>query len=155
METTLRRPSYLEDWAKRCHDKSIAAANMVVSECKYLYQRGLFTRAFWMVNYVQFAAIGTHYMYSHLWPRASHVRKVAEEARAQFPVGAEGDLVGQRYVEMLDGLSRATSSPVEQGFDVNVVDFDMSNVDFTGPWSNLFFDPGVFGDFVGNDAMVG
>ncbi|RSL89026.1 hypothetical protein CEP51_001450 [Fusarium floridanum] len=46
METTLRKTSYLEDWVKRCHDKSIAAANMVVSECKYLYQRGLFTRAF-------------------------------------------------------------------------------------------------------------
>ncbi|RSL64123.1 hypothetical protein CEP53_004216 [Fusarium sp. AF-6] len=46
METTLRKPSYLEDWVKRCHDKSIAAANMVVSDCEYLYQRGLFTRAF-------------------------------------------------------------------------------------------------------------
>ncbi|RSL50711.1 hypothetical protein CEP54_011774 [Fusarium duplospermum] len=156
METTLRKPSYLEDWVKRCHDKSIAAANMVVSECKYLYQRGLFTRAFWMVNYVQFAAVGTLYMYSHLWPGASHVREVAEEARVQFPVGVEGDPVGQRYVEMLDGLSKATSSPGEQGFDVgDAVDFDMSNVDLTGPWSNLFFDPGVFGDFVGNDAMTG
>lgn len=156
MQTTFRRPSYPEDWVKRCHDKSIAAANMVVSECKYLYQRGLFTRAFWLVNYLQFAAIGTLYMYSHLLPGASHVREVAEEARAQFPVGVEGDLVGQRYVEMLDGLSKATSSPTEQGVDIgDVVDFDMSNVDLTGPWSNLFFDSGVFGDFVGNDAMAG
>lgn len=52
METTLRKMPYLEEWVKRYHDKSIAAANMVVSECKYLYQRGLFTQAFWMVNYL-------------------------------------------------------------------------------------------------------
>ncbi|KAI8714663.1 Fungal-trans domain-containing protein [Fusarium sp. LHS14.1] len=140
METTLRKTAYLEDWVKRCHDKSIAAANMVVSKCKYLHQRGLFTRALWLVNYMQFAAIGTLYMYSHLWPGASHVREVAEEARAQLPVGVEGDLVGQRYVEMLEGLSKATLSPIEQGLDMgDVVDFDMSNVDLTGPWSNFFF----------------
>ncbi|KAM0434073.1 hypothetical protein ACHAPT_004018 [Fusarium lateritium] len=131
---------------------------MVVSECKYLYQRGLFTRAFWMANYVQFAAVGTLYMYCHLWPGASSraVREVAEEARAQFPVGVEGDLVGQRYVEMLDGLSRVTASPVEQGFEVgDISEFDMPSVDFTRPWSNLFFDPGAFGGYVGDGAIAG
>ncbi|KAI8313844.1 hypothetical protein K4K61_006470 [Colletotrichum sp. SAR11_59] len=87
--------SRLEQWVKRCHDKSIEAARVVVNECRYLCQRGLFSRAFWLVNYMQFAALGTLYMYSHLWPEAMHVRETAEEAMAEFPVGVQGDLVGQ------------------------------------------------------------
>ncbi|KAI8184753.1 putative transcriptional regulatory protein [Colletotrichum sp. SAR 10_77] len=90
--------SRLEQWVKRCHDKSIEAARVVVNECRYLCQRGLFSRAFWLVNYMQFAALGTLYMYSHLWPEATHVRETAEEAMAEFPVGVQGDLVGQRQV---------------------------------------------------------
>ncbi|KAF4967221.1 hypothetical protein FSARC_5200 [Fusarium sarcochroum] len=157
MESTVRKTSNLEVWVKRCHDKSIVAAKMVVNECNYLYQRGLFTRAFWMVNYVQFAAVGTLYMHSHLWPEATHVRDIAEEARAQFPVGVEGDFVGQRYVEMLDELSKVTSSPApipQQSFETPdmAVDFDVSTLDLTMPWSNLFFDPYVFEEYAGNET---
>ncbi|KAM0549206.1 hypothetical protein ACHAPJ_009515 [Fusarium lateritium] len=155
MEANASKISNLEEWVKKCHDKSIIAAKMVVTECDYLYQRGLFTRAFWMVNYVQFAAVGTLYMHSHLWPEATHIREVAEEARAQFPVGVEGDLVGQRYVEMLDELSKVTSSPApmtQQSFEAPdmIVDFDVSTLDLTMPWSNLFFDPDMFGEFSAN-----
>ncbi|KAI8263722.1 fungal specific transcription factor domain protein [Colletotrichum sp. SAR11_239] len=92
--------SRLEQWVKRCHDKSIEAARVVVNECRYLCQRGLFSRAFWLVNYMQFAALGTLYMYSHLWPEATHVRETAEEAMAEFPVGVQGDLVGQRFEDI-------------------------------------------------------
>lgn len=155
-----------EQWVKRCHDESIAAADMIVSECQALHRRGLFSRTFWMHNYAQFTAIGTLYMYYHLWPDADHVWKVAEEARTHFPVGVEGDLVGQRYIEILNELSRITSDRREQhsdnillpdpadgqslGEDALIV--DVPTMDFGGPWSNFFLDPNMFVDYVGNQA---
>ncbi|CAK7238090.1 hypothetical protein SEUCBS140593_010317 [Sporothrix eucalyptigena] len=51
-------------WIRHCHDKAIEAAQTVVAECKDLALRGWFSRAFWLVNYLQFAAVGTLYMYS-------------------------------------------------------------------------------------------
>ncbi|KAF4826956.1 putative transporter [Colletotrichum tropicale] len=110
--------SRLEQWVKKCHDKSIEAARVVVNECRYLCQRGLFSRAFWLVNYMQFAALGTLYMYSHLWPEATHVRETAEEAMAEFPVGVQGDLVGQRYVEILNELREVTAKTPSAGMDM-------------------------------------
>ncbi|KAE8136458.1 hypothetical protein BDV38DRAFT_293877 [Aspergillus pseudotamarii] len=101
-------------WVKRCHDESIAAANMIVSECQSLQEHGLFSKAFWMVNYAQFTAIGTLYMYYRLWPHAGRVWKVAEEARSQFTVGVEGDQIGQRYIEILSEFRRITSNHHEQ-----------------------------------------
>lgn len=150
----------LQGWIKRCHDKSIDAANTIVSECKYLAQRGLFSRVFYLVTYLQFAAIGTLFMYCHLWPNASEARNTAEEARMAFPSGVEGDLVGQRYVEVLNELSKLTSvsSMDLAGGDFGVAqsndlafDFESVPVDLAGPWSNLFFDPTMFDEYLGFD----
>lgn len=151
MDSNSAGVSRLEQWVKRCHDKSIEAAKMVVTECRYLCQRGLFSRVFWLVNYMQFAALGTLYMYSHLWPDARSVRETAEEAMAEFPVGVEGDLVGQRYVEVLTELQEITAkdpAAPSVGMDLlaractvdELPPFDESLMDFGGPWSNLFFD---------------
>ncbi|KAJ3961508.1 hypothetical protein N0V92_001781 [Colletotrichum tropicale] len=148
--------SRLEQWVKRCHDKSIEAARVVVNECRYLCQRGLFSRAFWLVNYMQFAALGTLYMYSHLWPEATHVRETAEEAMAEFPVGVQGDLVGQRYVEILNELREVTAKTPSAGMDMlasactvdEIPAFETSLMDFGGPWSNLFFDTSAIDEYV-------
>ncbi|KAK1148095.1 hypothetical protein N8T08_010733 [Aspergillus melleus] len=109
----------LESWFKHCGNKSVEAASMVVAECRDLYERGLFSRLFWLVNYVQFASIGTLYMYSCLWPHSSNVRATADEALAQFPTGVEGDLVGQRYLEILKELQEVT-----KGFNIGNVALD-------------------------------
>lgn len=101
-------PDDLEAWFRKCGDLSVEAANVVVAECQYLYERGLFSRVFWFVNYAQFAAIGTLYMHSCLWPDPRNVREVADNALAQFPVGVEGDLIGQRYLEILKELQELT-----------------------------------------------
>ncbi|KAF9883561.1 hypothetical protein FE257_003200 [Aspergillus nanangensis] len=148
-----------ETWVKRCHDESIAAANMIVFECQSLQKRGLFSKVFWMVNYAQFAAIGTLYMYHHLWPDANHAWRVAEDARSQFTVGVEGDLVGQRYAEILSEFSRITSSHDHElsnnsemsesvaqwphGGDALAA--ELPTLDLGGPWSNLFFDQNIAG----------
>ncbi|KAJ4288899.1 hypothetical protein N0V90_011240 [Kalmusia sp. IMI 367209] len=139
------KTSGLEDWIRRCHDKAIEAAKTVVSKCRYLCRHGLFSRVFWLVNYVQFAAIGTLYTYSHLWPDTDHIREIAEEAMTQFPIGVEGDPVGQRYLEILTELREITARPgaktVQPAPSFKEVpateDFQF---DFNGPWSNLFFD---------------
>ncbi|KAF3810495.1 Thiamine repressible regulatory protein thi1 [Colletotrichum gloeosporioides] len=152
--------SRLEQWVKRCHDKSIEAARVVVNECRYLCQRGLFSRAFWLVNYMQFAALGTLYMYSHLWPEATHVRETAEEAMAEFPVGVQGDLVGQRYVEILSELREVTAKTPSAGMDLlasactvdEMPAFETSLMDFGGPWSNLFFDTSAIDEYVDVDG---
>ncbi|KAF4879213.1 putative transporter [Colletotrichum siamense] len=152
--------SRLEQWVKRCHDKSIEAARVVVNECRYLCQRGLFSRAFWLVNYMQFAALGTLYMYSHLWPEATHVRETAEEAMAEFPVGVQGDLVGQRYVEILNELREVTAKTPSAGMDMlasactvdEMPAFETSLMDFGGPWSNLFFDTSAIDEYVDVEA---
>lgn len=101
-------PHDLEVWFRKCGDHSVEAANLVVTECQYLYERGLFSRVFWFVNYAQFAAIGTLYMHSCLWQDPHNVREVADNALAQFPVGVEGDLIGQRYLEILKELQELT-----------------------------------------------
>ncbi|BCS26908.1 fungal specific transcription factor domain-containing protein [Aspergillus puulaauensis] len=101
-------PHDLEVWLGKCGDLSVEAANVVVAECQYLYERGLFSRVFWFVNYAQFAAIGTLYMHSCLWPDPRNVREVADNALAQFPVGVDGDLIGQRYLEILKELQELT-----------------------------------------------
>ncbi|KAJ0321422.1 hypothetical protein Brms1b_002783 [Colletotrichum noveboracense] len=152
--------SRLEQWVKRCHDKSIEAARVVVNECRYLCQRGLFSRAFWLVNYMQFAALGTLYMYSHLWPEATHVRETAEEAMAEFPVGVQGDLVGQRYVEILNELREVTARTTSTGMDMlasactvdEMPAFETPLMDFGGPWSNLFFDTSAIDEYVDVEA---
>ncbi|CAH0031064.1 unnamed protein product, partial [Clonostachys rhizophaga] len=105
LEASVEKAPSLQGWIKRCHDRSIDAANTIVAECKYLAQRGLFSRVFYLVTYLQFAAIGTLFMYCHLWPNASEARETAEEARMAFPSGVEGDLVGQRLVATLKGSS--------------------------------------------------
>ncbi|KAL0934746.1 fungal specific transcription factor domain protein [Colletotrichum truncatum] len=162
MDSAAEASSRLEQWVKRSHDKSISAAKVVVNECRYLCQRGLFSRVFWLVNYMQFAAVGTLYMYSHLWPEATHVRDTAEEAMAEFPVGVEGDLVGQRYVEILgelrDVTAKSTVAP-SVGMDLlaractvdELPAFEASLMDFGGPWSNLFFDTTALDEYVSED----
>ncbi|KAF9876938.1 fungal specific transcription factor domain protein [Colletotrichum karsti] len=159
MDPSTSAISRLEQWVKRCHDKSIEAAKMVVNECQYLCQRGLFSRVFWLVNYMQFAAVGTLYMYSHLWPEATHVRDTAEDAMAEFPVGVEGDLVGQRYVEILSELreitAKSTAMP-SMGMDLlaractvdELPAFDDSLMDFGGSFSNLFFDVTAMDEYI-------
>ncbi|KAF2175850.1 hypothetical protein K469DRAFT_763342 [Zopfia rhizophila CBS 207.26] len=160
MGSNPERQSRVEQWIKRCHGKSIEAANMVVSECRYLYQRGLFSGVFWMVNYVQFAAVGTLYMYSHLCPEAAHVRGIAEEAMAQFPIGVDGDLVGQRYVEILNKSNEGTAGtnvttaswadPASRAWwDEELPEFDASLMYFGGLWSNLFFDTVMLDEYMG------
>lgn len=103
-----RKNSALEQWFTHCNDKSIVAAYLVVNECRSLYNRGLLSRRFWLVNYVQFAAIGTLYMYTSLRPDDAALRTVADEALAQFPVGVDGDYVGQRYLQILQELQKLT-----------------------------------------------
>lgn len=160
MDPTTGAVSRLKQWVKRCHDKSIEAAREVVNECRYLCQRGLFSRVFWLVNYMQFAALGTLYMYSHLWPEATHVRATAEEAMAEFPVGVQGDLVGQRYVEILNELREVTARTTSAGMDMlasactvdEMPAFETSLMDFGGPWSNLFFDTSAIDEYVDVEA---
>uniref|UniRef100_A0A8H7N3U9 Zn(2)-C6 fungal-type domain-containing protein n=1 Tax=Bionectria ochroleuca TaxID=29856 RepID=A0A8H7N3U9_BIOOC len=160
LEASVEKAPNLQGWIKRCHDKSIDAANTIVAECKYLAERGLFSRVFYLVTYLQFAAIGTLFMYCHLWPNASEARSTAEEARMAFPAGVEGDLVGQRYVEVLNELSKLTSvssmdlaSGHFQGAQLDDLAFNFESVpvDLAGPWSNLFFDPTMFDEYLGFD----
>lgn len=103
--TNIRATTGIAQWFDHCSDKSLEAANIVVAESHSLYERGLFSRRFWLVNYTQFAAIGTLYMYSSLRQNASGIRQVADEALAQFPVGVEGDHVGQRYLGKYEGVA--------------------------------------------------
>jgi hypothetical protein len=98
----------LEQWVTHCSVKSIEAAHMIIDECRSLYRRGLLSRRFWLVNYTQFAAIGTLYMYSSLQLNDPGIRAVADQALNQFPVGVEGDHVGQRYLDILREVQKAT-----------------------------------------------
>jgi hypothetical protein len=77
-----------------------------------------------------------------------------------FPAGVEGDLVGQRYVEVLNELSKLTSvssmdlaSGHFQGAQLDDLAFNFESVpvDLAGPWSNLFFDPTMFDEYLGFD----
>ena len=148
MEQSLER----DQWVRRCHKKSIEAANTVVSECRYLSQRGLFSRVFWLVNYMQFASIGTLLIYSYLWPEDTTARRTAEEAMDQFPIGIEGDLVGQRYLETLKELREITArgrnnsnnfQPTIDAFtDSGMGPVNHDNTD-EASWANFFFDSSV------------
>ncbi|KPM36781.1 hypothetical protein AK830_g9787 [Neonectria ditissima] len=150
----------LEQWVKRCHDKAIEVAIMVVSECRYLLQQGLFSRVFWMVNYVQFAFIGTLFMYSHIWPEAAHVRDVAQGALDEFSIGVEGDSLGQRYVEVLTelrditGAARTSNSitPARPWQDGEASASEVSWADMSGPWSNLFFDTTILSNYMDGEG---
>ncbi|KAI1311140.1 fungal-specific transcription factor domain-containing protein [Xylaria venustula] len=147
-------------WIRRCHEKAIDAANTVVSECSYLTQRGLFSRKFWLVTYMQFASIGTLLTYSYLWPEDVSVRKTAEEAMGSFPIGIEGDPVGQRYLATLKELREMTVRAQNNSSYMNISSFDVpaeqgvervgdENTD-RGPWTNFFFDSSII-----DDMMIG
>lgn len=144
--SSTRKPSPdVEQWIETCHRESIRAAKTVVAECQDLYERGLFTRAFWLVNYVQFAAIGTLYIYAHIWPESGHIRVLAERAMAQYPIGIEGDMVGQQYYNVLrelrDIIMTSVNAPLEvlpsSAQMISPVDFEF---DPSGAWANLFLD---------------
>lgn len=153
--------SNLAPWFKHCGAQSAEAANMVVEECRSLFDRGLFSRLFWLVNYAQFAAIGTLYMYSCLWPDPPNaIRNVADEAMEQYSVGVEGDLVGQRYLEILkelqvvtlgfhiggivDGQNSHDNNPMDLSQnDASLQDlpiFDDTLMNYGDPWSTSFVD---------------
>jgi hypothetical protein len=100
-------PKFVQ-WFSHCSYKSTEAACLITNECRSLFQRRLFSRRFWLVNYAQFAAIGTLYMYSSLRLNDPDIRAIADEALAQFPSGVEGDLVGQRYLHILRELQKVT-----------------------------------------------
>ncbi|OQV11028.1 Fungal specific transcription factor domain-containing protein [Cladophialophora immunda] len=145
-----------DQWIRHCYKRSIDAAKVTVAECRHLYKEGLMTRAFWLVNYVQFAAIGTLYMYSILWPDDSQVRQVAEEAMSEFPVGVEGDLLGQRYLEVLKELREITggqnATTIDQAVaSVGATDmmsmFEESFQDASDPWANLFSEIPLIGNY--------
>ncbi|KAI0474426.1 hypothetical protein F4859DRAFT_92931 [Xylaria cf. heliscus] len=145
-------------WIKRCHEKSIEAANTVVSECTYLSQRGLFSREFWLVTYMQFASIGTLLMYSYLWPEDITVRRTAEEAINEFPIGIDGDPVGQRYLATLKELreitagARGGSNIGESLFNVSTeLRIEPISIESAeeGPWANFFFDTSLVDDIMG------
>ncbi|KAB8216962.1 fungal-specific transcription factor domain-containing protein [Aspergillus novoparasiticus] len=115
----------LAQWFTHCSDKSIEAAYSIVDECRSLQNRGLFSRRFWLVNYTQFAAIGTLYMYSSIRLNEPDIRAVADEALTQFPVGVEGDLVGRRYLDILRELQEVTlqcSATADNTFGGSTVD---------------------------------
>ncbi|KAI0970977.1 fungal-specific transcription factor domain-containing protein [Xylaria arbuscula] len=145
-------------WIRKCHEKAIDAANTVVSECSYLTQRGLFSRKFWLVTYMQFASIGTLLMYSYLWPEDVNVRKTAEEAMDSFPIGIEGDPAGQRYLATLKELRDMTIRAQSNSSYINLSSFDAptelgvepvgsENAD-RGPWTNFFFDSSIIDDMM-------
>lgn len=143
-------------WVQRCHKKAIEAADTVVSECIYLNQRGLFSRLFWLVNYMQFASIGTLLMYSYIWPEDNATRKTAEEAIHQFPVGVEGDLVGQRYLETLKELhmvTEASRNDTCSSYTYPMTDArtPLTNGDSMdeGSWISLFLDSSLVDDLIG------
>ncbi|KAI0442407.1 fungal-specific transcription factor domain-containing protein [Xylaria telfairii] len=148
-------------WIKRCHEKSIEAANTVVSECSYLSNRGLFSREFWLVTYMQFASIGTLLMYSYLWPEDTSVRRTAEEAINEFPAGIDGDPVGQRYLATLKELREITAGPQTSLFISDSL-FDTSTglrIEPIGiesadevPWTNFFFDTSLIDDAIGHNG---
>jgi hypothetical protein len=136
---------------------------MVVSECRYLFDRGLFSRIFWLVNYAQFAAVGTLYMYSYLWPTSPGIRDVADEAMAEFPVGVEGDLVGQRYLEILKELQEVTANfnisgidrGLMEGSDITSMDdlsvFDDTLMNYGDPWVAALLDTTMINEYFGGD----
>ncbi|KAH8884953.1 hypothetical protein GQ53DRAFT_879176, partial [Thozetella sp. PMI_491] len=102
--------SELELWVGHCHEKAIEVAQAMIAETADHARRGWFTRQFWLVSYVQFAAVGTLYMYSHLWPAtAARIRAIADAALEEFPVGVEGDMVGQRYIHVLKEMKEVTA----------------------------------------------
>ncbi|RWA12862.1 hypothetical protein EKO27_g2237 [Xylaria grammica] len=146
-------------WIKRCHDKAIEAAITVVSECSYLTQRGLFSRKFWLVTYMQFASIGTLLMYSYLWPEDTSVRKTAEEAMDSFPIGIGGDPVGQRYLATLKELREMTVGAQDGSYigqslfdaptELGIESVSSDNID-KGPWTNFFFDSSLI-----DEMMIG
>lgn len=166
--------SEFDQWIKHCHDKSIEAAKLAVSECQYLSQRGMFSRAFWLVNYVQFAAVGTLFMYSQLWPQAKHVREIAVNALEEFPIGVDGDSVGQRYLQILTELRHITApgigginsealqqASIASAHNLNnnpsiadqTGDLDHTLLDFGGPWSHdLFFDMASLEEYMGGSV---
>ncbi|KAL1837374.1 hypothetical protein VTK73DRAFT_4710 [Phialemonium thermophilum] len=161
--SSLSSPSKRDRWVKECHDRAITAANTVVSECRYLAQRGLFSRVFWLVNYTQFAAIGTLFMYSYLWPENAGVRQTAERALDQFPAGIDGDLVGQRYLETLKELRDMTAAPspaaayqtlpqpTEQGGELPAnANANSGWLLDDAFWPNALFDPVFMDDFAGS-----
>lgn len=97
------------------YTRSIAASHLTITECSSLNERGLFSRTFWLTNYVQFTAIGTLYLCSqmlrpHDSQGAEAERRRADEALQEFPTGVEGDPVGQQYLELLQGLREMTGS---------------------------------------------
>lgn len=166
--------SEFDQWIKHCHDKSIEAAKLAVSECQYLSQRGMFSRAFWLVNYVQFAAVGTLFMYSQLWPQAKHVREIAVNALEEFPIGVDGDSVGQRYLQILTELRHITAPGIgginsEALQQASIASAHILNnnpsiadqtgdlahtlLDFGGPWSHdLFFDMASLEEYMGGSV---
>lgn len=145
----------LELWIKHCYDKSIEGAKVTVAECRYLYSRGLLSRAFWLVNYVQFAAIGTLYMYSLLWRDAPQVREVADEAIAEFPIGVAGDLVWQRYLDMLKELREITGGQNGTTIDQVAASFGATGLpafgedlmEISDSWADMLFDTTMISDF--------
>ncbi|KAE8308235.1 fungal-specific transcription factor domain-containing protein [Aspergillus transmontanensis] len=145
----------LAQWFTHCSDKSIEAAYSIVDECRSLQNRGLFSRRFWLVNYTQFAAIGTLYMYSSIRLHEPGIRAVADEALTQFPVGVEGDLVGQRYLDILRELQKVTlqcSATTDNTFDGSTV--DGSGLDLPDLDDMLLGNGDPFGSAVLNTAFI-
>ncbi|GAP89457.1 putative finger protein [Rosellinia necatrix] len=144
-------------WIKTCHEKCIEAAKTVVSECHYLSQRGLFSRTFWLVTYMQFASIGTLLTYSYLWPEDITARKTAEDAMAEFPAGIDGDPVGQRYLATLKELREMTVRARDGSYRGRPLIFDSSpetqievlgnESSDQGQWIN-FFDASLLDEMV-------
>lgn len=79
-----------------------------MDESRSLQTRGLFSRRFCLVNYIQFAATEALYMYSSIRPNEPGIRAVAGEALTQIPVEVEGDLMGQQYLDILQELQKLT-----------------------------------------------
>ncbi|VUC36238.1 unnamed protein product [Clonostachys rosea] len=108
LETNAIRQPSLDQWVEKCHDKSISAAKMVISECHFLLQKGMFSRIFFMNNYIQFASIGTLLLYTHFWPGKYDIREIADRALSELPIGVDGDPLGQRFLEVLHELHDLT-----------------------------------------------
>ncbi|KAE8358710.1 hypothetical protein BDV27DRAFT_169234 [Aspergillus caelatus] len=94
-------------------DLTIEAAYSIVDECRSLQNRGLFSRRFWLVNYTQFAAIGTLYMYS-----------IADEALTQFPVGVEGDLLQKVTLQCSTTTDNTFDGSTMDGSGIELPDLD-------------------------------
>ena len=148
--------SIMNAWTKHSYDNSIKSAKAIVDECRALFGQGLLSGVFGLFIHIQFAAIGTLYLYLLRWQHDPHVRRLADDAVTDLESGTAGDRVSQHYLDVLKELRATFEGQGDTTIDQMAVAFD--DADFQGhmddagdPWAVLLFESSLAtdGEFVG------